>query len=1264
MRKHVVVFLIFALLSAILFTGCDTLTVENPEIKNGGFDTGNANLPNEWYADGWNTTVQDSAVDVQSVDGRDSCAHITNFIANDYRLCQSVRVNPNAYYRISCDVKTSNVSGGAGANISIIDSSASSAAITGTTQWQRVELVGKTASDQKELIVAVRLGGYGMLSLGEAWFDNFTIEALDKAPSGIIADFKPMETKTEEKEPEKGVVPYMGAMILAVLLSGILFILTYRFIITRPTKGLEVNNTSKSAIIAILGSAFVLRVILSLIFVGHSTDIACFTSWSDTLARVGMGSFYTTTSFCDYPPGYMYILWIVGKVGGLLGLSTGSPLYIILLKLPSILADLALAYIVYRLAAKRFSRNVTIALTAITALNLAFAFISGGWGQIDQLLGISVFAAAYLFMTNRRVAAGAVYGLAILLKPQALMVGPLFAVAYVVYIIDSGKDWKRSLAKTALAVVSAVALIFAATLPFKGNQDLFWFLDKYVNTATSYGYASVEAFNLFSLFGGNWAKIDNTFLLFSYGTWGTIFIALSCLYSAFLYIKGRKSNQYCLVLCAALLFAALFTTGHYMHERYLFPALSLLIIAFVMYNDKRLLVAFGWFSAGLLFNALAAFVIIDNQQARGLTYDIMTGVGSFMNVATFAYFAYVCTDIMVRKRFKSAISIKKDKDKKKVKTIEENLKNEDEINETKVLPEPTDNKLRLTKRDKLFCIGLTAVYAVVALLNLGSLQAPETEWKAVTGDSAVISFSEAAPAIGEIRVFGGLYEGEFKLESPDGSYSVTFEQENGDMYRWESVGKPNRVIDSLTLTVTSGKIWLNEIAFFDSNGVYIPFTVSANAHALGDEPDQVPEVPSYLNGMYFDELYHGRTAYEHLNGISPYENSHPPLGKVIISIGIAIFGMNTIGWRIMGVLFGIGMVPIMYVFGKRLFKKSEFALLAAGLFTFDFMHFTQTRIATIDTYGVFFILLMFYYMYQYYCMNFHVDGLKKTLKPLALAGLFFGLGAASKWICFYAGAGLAIILFTSLVKRYTEYKQCMDHGTAKEREAVQGYWKKTWLTLGWCCVFYIAVPAVIYLASYIPYLVCENPYTVLGERRSVWYLQEFMYDYHSGLTETHGYASPWYAWPFAVRPVLYYVKYFASGMKGTISAFGNPAVWWICSILAIGFAVMLAKGKFKGKKGTFIVILGICANFLPWLLVTRCTFAYHFFATVPFIIFAAVYVLKYFEDRNPKLAPIKWIWLCAAVVLFAMFYPVISGVPVSSDYIKWLMWLPGWTFLG
>ncbi|NCB31018.1 MAG: phospholipid carrier-dependent glycosyltransferase, partial [Clostridia bacterium] len=70
-------------------------------------------------------------------------------------------------------------------------------------------------------------------------------------------------------------------------------------------------------------------------------------------------------------------------------------------------------------------------------------------------------------------------------------------------------------------------------------------------------------------------------------------------------------------------------------------------------------------------------------------------------------------------------------------------------------------------------------------------------------------------------------------------------------------------------------------------------------------------------------------------------------------LGVALFGMNAFGWRIMGTLFGIGMVPIAYVFAKRLFKRSGYALFCAGLFAFDFMHFTQTRIATVDVFGVF-----------------------------------------------------------------------------------------------------------------------------------------------------------------------------------------------------------------------------------------------------------------------------------------------------------------------
>ena len=116
------------------------------------------------------------------------------------------------------------------------------------------------------------------------------------------------------------------------------------------------------------------------------------------------------------------------------------------------------------------------------------------------------------------------------------------------------------------------------------------------------------------------------------------------------------------------------------------------------------------------------------------------------------------------------------------------------------------------------------------------------------------------------------------------------------------------------------------------------------------------------------------------------------------------------------------------------------------------------------------------------------------------------------------------------------------------------------------------------------------------------------------------------------------------------------------------------------------------------MFVTRSTYAYHYFSTVPYIILASVYLLKYIEDINEynlslegakrtfirKLIPnIKYIWIVLTIVLFALFYPVISGLEVPREYIYMLQWVPykkriiynddgtvkrtlrmGWTFLG
>ncbi len=555
---------------------------------------------------------------------------------------------------------------------------------------------------------------------------------------------------------------------------------------------------------------------------------------------------------------------------------------------------------------------------------------------------------------------------------------------------------------------AAVAVIVLLALPFSSGQEPNWLFEKYFSTATSYPYASVEAFNLAALFSGNWKAISSVPLLFSFAVWGYIGIAVSLVFSIALYVVARKKKQEgAFYLSLAFLIAALFTLGPYMHERYLFPALFSLIIAALYYNDRRLYIAFFWLSLALLFNTLCAFVIVDHQPARTATYDALTLLGSLVSVTGFVYFALACIHIVFRGRTLPTAREKREKhmEDSPARVPTRNVK----------MPKMPDDR-----RHALYCWGLTLLYACFALTNLGTLSAPESEYVSAEPGQVVMLRFEKQTQLSEFWIYGGIAEGTLLVEGQDGG-QVSYDQIYDDMFRWHRV-ESNITAGELTVTTYSGELRIREMAFFDTDGNLLPVQAAdAAGEAIVDEQNTVPEQPSYLNGMYFDELYHARTAYEHLHGMDPYENSHPPLGKVFIMLGVALFGMNAFGWRIVGALFGIAMVPIFYALCKRLFKKPEYALLGSVLFAFDFMHFTQTRIATIDVYAVFFILLMFYFMHRYYEMNFFDDGLKKTLKPLALAGLFFGLGAASKWICIYAGGGLAVLLLFSLVSRYREY---------------------------------------------------------------------------------------------------------------------------------------------------------------------------------------------------------------------------------------------------
>ena len=303
------------------------------------------------------------------------------------------------------------------------------------------------------------------------------------------------------------------------------------------------------------------------------------------------------------------------------------------------------------------------------------------------------------------------------------------------------------------------------------------------------------------------------------------------------------------------------------------------------------------------------------------------------------------------------------------------------------------------------------------------------------------------------------------------------------------------------------------------------------------------------------------------------------------------------------------------------------------------MHFVQTRIATIDTYGVFFILLMYYFMYIWLSED--------RLWALALAGVSFGLGAASKWICLYAGAGLGVLWLLYWLRRFLR---------REEGEKVFPAFAKN---AAFCLLFFVAVPGLIYYLAYLPYGAARQAQPFTKEYWDiVWSNQIYMFTYHSQLVATHPYASRWYEWMLNIRPILYYMETGPAGERIRIAAFLNPALCW-GGLLAL--FVLLYTAIFRRDKTAGFLLIGYLAQLLPWVFIDRLTFAYHYFPSSVFLVLALGYVFALMRDGRRR-----WLWYAGgfalvSAALFALFYPELSAHAVDAGFAdRAIRWLPTW----
>ena len=527
------------------------------------------------------------------------------------------------------------------------------------------------------------------------------------------------------------------------------------------------------------------------------------------------------------------------------------------------------------------------------------------------------------------------------------------------------------------------------------------------------------------------------------------------------------------------------------------------------------------------------------------------------------------------------------------------------------------------------------------------------------------------------------------------NFLCTIEKEA--FYEWLSVNINAPAVNSVRLVAVKAGMALNEIAFIgvDASGKegLLPVAINTGASVLSgsdasgvynliDEQETVPDRPDILNSTYFDEIYFARTAYEFIHSMPIYETTHPPLGKLIIAAGILIFGMNPFGWRIMGTLAGAAIIPVMYIFGKKLFGKRDYAFCAAFLMMFDFMLFAQTRLSTIDSYATLAILIMYLFMLDSFINGIHNRPLKETLIPLGASGLAFGLGVSVKWIALYAGAGLA---FLFVLGRAVEIREVFDiggaytgagqraparprrqtqsvrrrrtrHRSIREQSGEKSYMLRFGVIIFASMLFFIIIPGLIYLLTYIPYT--SKPDFTGGLYQIMLDNQKSMLDYHSKLTDTHPFESVWWKWPLDIKPIWYYsAQGLQYAQKASVASFGNPLVWWTgipCLIAAFILAYRRAERRMA------VVFTAFLFQFGPWIFISRATFIYHYFSSVPFLIFAIVYIIKLLVETKTISFRVVGAYLAAVAVLFFVYYPILSGLPISKDYSEKLRIFSTW----
>ncbi len=1060
---------------------------------------------------------------------------------------------------------------------------------------------------------------------------------------------------------------------------------------------------ASSASLALAGM-LLLALIVRLLFIGadgFKNDVSTFESWALTLAAHPMREFFAKAGFADYPPGYFFVLWVVGHAYKLLIASDPNYAWLkAFVKLPAIVMDLVCSALIFALVRRFASLGWAFGAASLFAFNPAAIFISAYWGQVDSVAA-GLTLAAVLLVVDAATSRGnrAMYALvgawllvaaSILIKPPAIMLVPLL-LAFVFATDDRSVRAARAVAST-VGIVGSLLLAYLSALAFHPGLNpivqLAWLEGRYVYASGVYPYSSVNAFNLYAMLHNFWQPdtqrvpdwhVGGMTLGLPQYAWGIVLVlALVGLITA-AFVQRRDALAF--VEAAMILSLGYFIFSTRMHERYVFQAF-LLVMPLVFYRRRYLYAAIA-LSLTLFANlvySLYYLKVVDQKIPGTDPTDLIPWLShpaSLINVVAFLYLGWVylgatASDPLERLDFEAlraatirgvrrwfspleGVAAMRPLDWALAGLLSATSFVMTFVNYT-FPPEKYFDEIYYARaaeeyltRKEIFEYThppLTKLIITLSTFMLGDSGAGWRFLNLVVGALMILVLYVFAKRLLGSTPFAALAAG---LLTFDGFHFVQ-----------SRIATPEITVAFFSLLTLYAfyRFWL-------ASRVRVALELGPSLRAVARH-EGVWLAGATMVALGFAYLAaSGQSAAAHVVAFLYAESGFylvvrlaaPLLRRARILVSYAE-GSRLVGDVLIapdGGRVPLGRGPSPSAGESTTATKNGLAYRDNDL-DIDYGRDGTVRYYTPDGQAV------FEPDGAMAAGGARIDGARDGRIWLWVLAVVAGCLAASKWNGLFDFFVVWFWVAIVVSQRYwTPIARAVGRARAAFRPAVWG--NPSGFSIDVVVAAMLFVGATIYGLAYVPYFSLGHNLSDLVA------LQKQMYDYHSTLVATHPYASGWWQWPFILRPISYYYHDFRTGSAlqdgaaccvAEILALPNPAVWWF----GLVSVPMLAWFAWRERnKGYGLLVVAYFFQWLPWIASPRIAFEYHFFPNLAVICLADAVLLqrvwgwaREMPGRLPwpRLAVVAYVGL--VLLAFWFWYPVLAGAKVSWQVWDARMW--------